>query len=148
MRKFFWFSIGFWLGALCVSISSHAYQLIKLQEVDLVFRKFVPGRSALLYPEAPKEALGVSLAIDIADWFYWNPAVYAMTTDAQYRSVGLEFNLGIHLTKWLDVSYFHHSEHLLERTHSFMNKFPVADAIELKFKLYQTKDKSNYMLGF
>ena len=132
-----------------VPYTAPAFELLKLQEVGLTYRQFVAhARHPLLYPEAPKEALGVNLNIDIVDWLYWNPSVYAMTTESQYRSVGLAFNLGVHLTRWLDISYYHQSQHLLERQHSYMNKFPVEDGVEVKIYLFRAKESSGYILGF
>jgi hypothetical protein len=101
----------------------------------------------MLFPEFPKE--GLTLGVDmglIHNYGYWNIAVEALTTDSQYRNVGLEMWLGFHLTHYLDLGYYHHSAHLLDTPQPFLPMFQHEDALNVKIYLYRSNIEHNSLL--
>lgn len=110
-----------------------------LDEVSLDYKNFAwindHARNSLIYPEHPKESINLNIDTTFLSYFLWNSTIESLTTDGQYRGIGLETRIGVRLSEAFDVSYYHHSQHLIDRQHSFMDRYPVEDAIEIKFYL-------------
>ena len=124
------------------------YHLIDIRELALDYKNYKMinpnARNALIYPESPKEGVNVELKLDVMNrLFYWDSAIESLTTDSQYRSVGLKLWMGLHLSDHMDVGYYHHSAHILDATQSRMNGFPVEDAVQIKLYLFRTKEPRN-----
>ena len=132
--------IGIMAGLLLTSAEASEFQVLQLKEVRVQYKRFVdPGRDALLYPEVHKEGLGVAIDTDVMRYLFWKSEVGALTTDAQYRAVWLEMTLGLRITQWLEVQAHHKSEHLLDRDHAFMDRFPVQDSVGFTLYLYRAQ---------
>lgn len=123
---------------------------IDLKELSIDYKNFAwvndKARNPLIYPEHPKEGINLNINTDIIDTVYWNSTVEAITTDAQYRSIGLETRLGIRISPTLEVGYYHHSQHLIDRPHYYMDKFPSEDAIEIKIYIFGPKKRGDSVL--
>jgi hypothetical protein len=148
------FSIGLVLGigfalflfGTLISRVAHAadsYHIIDLNELTLDYRNFAVlnpnARNMLIYPEPPKEGINVGMKVDVLTYLYWDSQIEALTTDAQYRAIGLETRLGVRVSHYLEIGYLHHSQHLIDRDHAYMNKYPVEDSIQVKLYLYRAK---------
>ncbi len=128
---------------LFLSIPAHAdWVLLDEMYVDYQNHALINknNRNSLLYPEATKETLDLTIKTSVLVFGYWNSKVKSWTTDAQYRAIGLELEFGVHLSDSLDIYYRHESDHLLDRHHSYMTKYPVADAIGIRLFLFKRKD--------
>lgn len=117
------------------------YHVIDLNELNLDYKNFKmindKARDPLVYPEPPKEGVDVNLDLGLVNNYgYWNSSVQSLTVDSQYRSIGLVMHLGVHLTEYLDVGYFHHSAHVLDEQQPYM-PFLTEDAVEVKIFLYR-----------
>lgn len=121
------------------------FKLIELREAYIDYRNYAAlnpnGRDMLIYPEPPKEGINLTLNTNIFKVFYWDSTIESSTTQGQYRSVGLETRLGVNLTEHLRFGFYHHSQHVLDRGHSYMDKFPVSDAVEIRFYLFRPKEE-------
>lgn len=133
--------LGLWLS------EANAWELISLRDLSINYRHYglvnPNGRDSLLYPEPPKEGVDVLINTSLLDVFYWDSEIESLTTDGQYRSIGLETRLGVNLTSYWTLGFYHHSQHLLDRHHSFMDKFPVADALETRIYLYRGREQGS-----
>lgn len=126
------------LSVLLLPLILGAWTPIQLKEAYVTYDRFLhPGRSALIYPEGMKEGLALDLNNRVLVFGYLEARVHALTTSSQYRSVGLVLRMGVEPVKWLQVGVRHHSQHLLERQHAFMNRFPVEDSLEVRLYLYR-----------
>jgi hypothetical protein len=126
------------LLALMTESRARDFSLFETREVVLTYKRYVDeGRDPLIYPEDHKESLNLGLKIDVLKYGFWDSQILTQTTDAQYRSIGLDTNLGVRLTPWLDVSFHHMSQHLMDRPHSFMHKYPVEDSVNVNIYLYR-----------
>ena len=122
---------------LMTSTDANAWQLIELNELQLNYKRFMPnGRNMLIYPDPPKEALNLGINLDVAHYFYWDSVVESLTNDGQYKSVGLASKIGVRLTPAFSVQYEHHSQHVLDGTHSYMWKYPVEDSVGIVYRFY------------
>ncbi len=146
----------FWFGMHCFATLADAdeFHLIQLEEVRVDYMNFLPGgRDPLLSynglpNRAPGKELDVHIDSTIANYFYWNNMIHSTTDvytdtrkDDQFRVIGLNMELGVRLTSWLDVYYWHYSQHLLDTTYAY-GGFPVLDAVGIHLYLYRktTKD--------
>lgn len=124
---------------------AYDFEVINLNELSLDYKNYSllnpNSRNMLIYPDPPKESLNLTLKTDLFKLGYWDSTVESLTTSDQYRSVGLETRLGIRLTNNAEVGVYHHSQHDLDRAHSFMSAFPEEDAFELKIYLYRAKTR-------
>jgi len=135
------------LGAM----KAQALDVVSLREARIDYRNYniisSYNRPLLIYPEVAKEGIILHVNTDILKYGFWDNSVEALTTDAQYRSIGLQFNLGLRITPWLDVSYWHHSQHVLERVSSPVSPYPFEGALQFSIKLYQRGPIAPALLG-
>jgi hypothetical protein len=119
-----------------------SWHLMQLDSLTLDYKNYGwlndKNRNALLYPESVKESVKLSMNLNILLAGYLNQSVNGLTTDAQYRGVIYDLELGAHATELFDVYYSHESSHLFDRHHSFMNKFPVEDAIGIRLNIFRS----------
>ncbi len=131
---------------------------IELQEVSVVWQRYFPGGVDPLVTEnsnLPNRTLGNNLQLNvntnILKYLYWNSRIHASTdqvlnidgstSGGQFRTVGLEFGLGVNLTKNIQFGYHHHSQHILDSSYG-NGPFPREDSLELKIWLYKAKKES------
>lgn len=123
------------------------YHIIDLKELSIDYKNYAMvnknARNSLIYPEPPKEAINVNINMDFATYFYWNNVIESLTTDGQYRSIGLQTQIGVRLSEHLELGYYHHSQHLIDRQHSYMDKYPVEDAVQIKLYLYKSNNRES-----
>lgn len=123
------------------------FKLLELDELVINYQNMSTlnpkARSMLIYPEYPDKSMNVIIKFDALKYLYWNSTIESLTTSAQYRSIGLQARAGIRIAPFLEVGLYHHSQHLMDRQHAYMPKFPVEDAIEINLYLYRRDKKSN-----
>ncbi len=114
------------------------WTLLEMRETKLNYKYFVhPGRDPLFTSSHQKEELNLSVNTNMLGVFYWDNTVHAKTDDAQYRVVGWNIKLGVHLHPRLDIQYEHFSRHLLDSKHPTMGGFPVEDSVGVNLYLYR-----------
>jgi hypothetical protein len=137
-----------WIIALCLcsGISETSYGYYKLLDVDYLaihLAKFGDNRDPLT-PDVPMEdyvgRVSAKFQLRIMDIWYWRNDVHVEGTDAQFRTVGWNFELGLHVNKWVDTYYEHHSRHRLDSNYPGESaaRFPVEDSYGVTLNFYQT----------
>lgn len=122
------------------------YPLV-LRDVSLEYKSFFDGGSYPLITDnglnrVQDKEMQLNLNFDLLSYLYWDNVVHASTDrdpatgSSQFRLVGWQFGLGVRLTEWLKVGYYHHSQHLLDATLPW--RFPVQDALHLQIKVYSS----------
>lgn len=130
---------AFMLGLLMSGCHRAQAGVVDLNEVSLEYKSFLgQGRDLLLYPELHHEGMAINLGIDVLKYGFWDSQIGSLTTDAQFRAVWLDTRLGARVGP-VEAFFFHKSQHLLDRAHSFLPKFPVEDGVGLKIYLYRAK---------
>lgn len=131
---------------LLPSVALADFKLVELNQVALDYRNYGmlndKARNLLIYPEHPKEAINVIVNIDLLKFAYWNSTIESLTTPSQYKSIGLDTRLGLRVSNFLELGIWHHSQHVLDGTQSYMSKFPSEDAVQVKLFLYR-KEKQD-----
>lgn len=131
------------------SFDSYAWRLFELEETSIGYNKFVnDGRDPVLYPEIHKEMIDTHINARFMKYVIWQNNVWGMTTDSQFRAIGYEFRVGVRLSPFVDISYHHHSQHLLDRPSATMNGFPVYDSVEVRIYLYRENDPKYTLLDW
>ncbi len=125
----------------CLIIYVARADFAELQEVSIDYKNFRminPGsRNPLTYPEAPKEGLDFYIKSDFFwNWVFIEAKVESFTTLTQFREVGLERRIGLHLGKFIDVSLYHLSEHRLDGVFP-QDSFPEEDGVAFKVYLFR-----------
>jgi hypothetical protein len=118
--------------------------IISLNELAVDYRNYAMvnpnGHEPMTFPDPPKESLNLEMKLDVLGAGYFDPTVESMTTDAQFRDVGLLLRLGIRITDNLEVGLIHHSQHQLDREQQLgMGHFPESDAFQVKLYLYRAQ---------
>lgn len=116
--------------------------VLSLQQVDIDYRNYSMvnpnGHEPMTYPDPPKEALNLDIKIDVLGFGYLDPTVESMTTDAQFRDVGLLIGAGVRITDNLEIGILHHSQHQLDREQQLqMGHFPESDCVQVKIYLFR-----------
>lgn len=147
MRPFTYILLGiatvFVLEAVTLLFSFSAHADIELKSLYVDYKNFAilndKNRNLLTYPEPAKEGVALGFTSDAFTYGYVDAEVQGTTVEGQYRGVGLEARIGIRLTNGLEVGYYHFSQHVLDRGDDPTGKFPVLDALQLKFFIFRDK---------
>ena len=93
------------------------FRLFEADKLDMEYRKVAVHRDFFYEEDQTSFNYGAAVLFDlrVARYFYWKNNVHMLATDAQVRAVGWEFEQGLNASKYLDVFYYHHSQHILER---------------------------------
>ncbi len=143
----FLFGVAVGLALGLVMLTTASADILELDSLYIDYKNFAiindKNRNMLTYPEPAKEGINLGVDTTLLGFVYFNSVVESLTTDAQYRSVGLDTRLGIRLSPFMEFGYYHHSQHVLDRPHSYVPKFLVEDALELKIYLYKARRNTN-----
>jgi hypothetical protein len=127
------------LAALFLPLASAAFDL---QRLEIEYRYFhASGRIPEMPAWTPKEGLAVYMDLHFLGPITWENYIHAMTDPGQYRLVGLKTELKVYVFRNLSVGIHHHSQHILEGRHPFLPKFPVQDAIQVNWVVYQSRSR-------
>lgn len=134
--------------ALCLASmrGAHAWELIEMQDVYVNYKQFLPGgRDPLITGngipgQLMDRELNLHMDMDVLRVGYWHNMVHSMTAKdkdggGQFRVVGWNTQVGVHLCTYLDVQYEHYSQHMLDGT--LPNGFPVQDSVGIVLHLYR-----------
>lgn len=124
---------------------------LELNEVYINYKQFFPGGVDPLITEnglqnnLDKE-LNLHINMDFLDHFYWNNLIHSMTDvnnngNGQFRLIGWNFNIGLHITDYVDFGYHHFSQHLLDYQGPPGYHFPVQDAVELNVFIFRKRNE-------
>jgi len=118
------------------------FHLVDLNELSIDYKNFnmvnPDSHNMLIWPNTPKEGINVGIKLDLLHYFYWDSVIESLTDDAQYASIGLDTRLGLRVSQYLEVGFYHHSQHVLDRAYTGMDgHFPEEDAVEVKIYLYR-----------
>lgn len=144
---------------LCLSedgnCNENNYYLIEMNEVFLSYRQYLPGSSDPLINDNSlpnrlmDKGIDLSVNLNLFRYLYWENTVVSLTDkgangeNGQFRLVGWNYRLGVNLTDYLQVGYYHFSKHLLDTTVPFSSGFPVQDAVEVKINLFRRDGITN-----
>lgn len=152
MARLIPFLIAIGLSALLIlnEADADSWRLVEAKSVDLGYRSYFPGSRDPLVTQngLPDRQLGKGFDLDLRNDLFWSimyfDATVHATTDedtknggGQFRSCGLQFRTGFNVTDYLQLGYFHHSQHVIDTT--YKPGFPVEDALEVRLNLYRAK---------
>lgn len=138
------------------NIFASDFRILQLDEVRVDYMSFFSkGRDPMITNNGlPDRELGKLLDMQISTtvlkYGYWRSLVHSYTDavmnsegGSQFRSVGLNMELGIRLFSQLDIFYWHYSQHLLDTTSDKIGGFPVQDAVGIHLYLYSSDRKKS-----
>lgn len=144
--KYFLTIIWILLALFCIAMLSASSEanLLDLKEVSIEYHNFAAindkARDVLLYPESPKEGFNLGINFNVLwNLMYSESLIETMTTDSQYRSIGLQQRIGFNVLDMLRIGYYHHSQHMLDKAWTQLPTFPTEDALEVKLYLFRSK---------
>lgn len=133
------------------------YNLITLDELRVDYISFTQGGRDPLISDIglPNREIGKLLDLNvnttILNYFYWRSLIHSYSDaysntheNGQFRVVGLNMELGLRLTHFLDVYGWHYSQHVLD-TGPIRSGFPVQDGIGIHLYIY-SKDRKESLL--
>lgn len=133
------------LAAILPAIASADWHVIDLNELGIDYKNYAivndKARNLLIYPEHPKEGIDVNLKLNLLVYGYWDNTIESLTTSSQYRSIGLNTRLGVRASEHLELGYWHHSQHVLDRDAGYYDKFPSEDAVEVRIFIFRSREK-------
>lgn len=145
--------------ATMILLSSGAQAQYKLLDVDVVnmqFAQFACNRDPIIPELSCNDWRGraeINADLRVLEYLYWKNSIHGEGTNSAFKTMGWHFELGINVSKYIDIFYEHHSRHVLDQgnaTHfshdgmSRMTRFPVEDSYGVRFKFYEnTKKRSS-----
>ncbi len=132
-------------------VEAGEFHLLELDELKVQYKDFFDGGADPLVTQngLPDKGLGkeLNLVMDstLLDYLFFNNVIHSMTDQnttggGQFRTVAWSFQFGARVTSFLNVSYAHRSEHLLDHIWP-MGHFPVQDSIMFEFIFYSKSKK-------
>lgn len=112
----------------------------RVKELSLEIRKIETLRHAY-YPEKDDffGYVGLNWAIENKkQWLYWDNTVAFYGDKSQVRHIFWEYRVGLKATKWLDIFYYHKSEHTADANRDDIghpSKFPLQNSIGVKIDM-------------
>lgn len=129
------------------SILADDFHVLNLDELSIDYKNYArindKARNLLIYPEHPKEGINININTSVLSYGYFNSTIESLTTSSQYRGIGLQVCLGLHLSDSVDIGYYHHSQHVIDREIQGIPIFPVEDAIQIKIYFYRKNNKDS-----
>lgn len=143
------------LFGFCVA-ASKADEIIELDSISIEYQMFKhKGIDPMITYDGLNRkidtGLNLNLNTTVLSYFYWNSSIISMKDYdpvydyGQFRTIGLQMRLGIRLTDWIDIGYYHLSRHLMDTPQPTGQSFQQMDAIEFKLKLYNNPHHRNGM---
>jgi hypothetical protein len=86
----------------------------------------------------------------LLETIYWSNDVHAEGTDAAFKTVGWHFELGVNVSKYVDLFYEHHSRHVMDQGNAVhishdgryrFSKFPIEDSYGIRLIFYESGSK-------
>lgn len=82
--------------------------------------------------EKTQNFINLNFEINLHKKIYWKNKISTEVTSEQFRYVGYDFSLGIHMSNDLDIYYRHYSGHMLD--YQGDNNFREENSVGVRFK--------------
>lgn len=142
----------------CSSAVYAANYGLNLEHFDMKFGKFLDNRD----PYTPDYGIAewdyrveLNLRFNWAGIIYFDQHPHFEAVNATPKTVGWQYELGLHITDQIDVFHNHHSRHVMEDFRARVNghnTFPVEDLYGVKFTVVDQpgnrRGLSNLLFGY
>lgn len=149
---------GITLLTFGTALARGAENPIKLSELSMDYISFFPGgydpmiTQNGLKDRALGKQLDLNLNFDIFKYLYWDNKIHSMTdkrligsdTADQFRLIGWNFRFGARPLSYLEIGYWHFSQHLLDTTYEH-GHWPVQDGIQIKLYILKPKTREGLL---
>jgi hypothetical protein len=117
------------------------YHLLEVEDVSVDAYKVGSFRNPYWaeYQKDFDHGFNLNLRFSSLRVLFWE-GQFKLIGDGQLRYGGLEFRTGLHFGPYLDFSWWHHSEHLLDDLNNEGDRFPLSDCYGIR--LHFIKEKS------
>lgn len=127
------------INLLVTQIAFANFKILDLEQVRVGYKNFIFARDPMFWDSTPKEQININIETSLMKYGFWNSFVHGTTDESQYKRIGLQMELGVRISNSLEVSYKHHSQHMLDCTYPYQ-RFPVEDSVGVYLYLFR-KDK-------
>lgn len=134
------------------------YRLLDIDRINMEFARFGCNRDPII-PELDcgdwRGRTSINADLRILSNIYWKNNIHGEGTTAAYKTMGWKFELGINISRYLDLFYLHHSRHVLDQnaaTHisydgkHTMTKFPVEDSYGIRLIFFENARKRSSLI--
>lgn len=124
-------------------------KLLDVESLDITIAKFGCNREPMTPQYECRDYLGrvaANFNLRLFEHGYWKNQVHTEGLEAQVKTVGWHWELGVRVHSALDVFYEHHSRHVMEGDQPLYynerldqqarGKFPVEDSYGIRLKFY------------
>ena len=126
-----------------------ADEFIDLKEMSIEYEHAIhDGRDPLVTPEPINEKLKFNIEAQLFGPLYWDSVVHSTTTPSQFRSIGWDYDFNLRVSQNINIYYHHHSQHLLDRDHTYMEGFPVHDGVGVKIFFFTEGERNDTLYKY
>lgn len=122
--------------------SSDETKSLQLEEVKIEYNKYVFSRDPLFYSIPKKEHIALGFSTTLFGVGFWNANLHGESDASQFHSGGLQIDLGVHLSNWIDLGLRHDSKHILDDSYPYQ-KYPAEDSIQINIYLFRRENKKS-----
>ena len=134
-----------WLFGLIGGTNACKAEPLQIDRFSVTFAKL--GQRDHMLPEVEPTHWQMQLAtefdLSIFKHVYWKNKIHGETAYSKFMGIGWEYDLGIHVGKYVDVFWQHHSRHSLDVSQPYYYsrpdfrikklRYPVRDAYGIRF---------------
>jgi hypothetical protein len=157
MGKFWAISLVMWASSVGLS---KGFKVLDVDSAGVKVAQFGCNREPMTPQIDCHDYTGrvaIELDLRVLEAGYWKNNIHTEGLEAQVKTVGWHWEMGLHLTPKLDAFYEHHSRHVMEgaqpqyydpnRDQAFKQKFPVEDSYGIRLHFYINPKPSSSVFG-
>lgn len=127
---------------LLAPLKASAWQLLQLDSVTADYNHYLQPTFNPYFDGQEKDGLALAVNSTVAKYFFWNSQVHGESNSAKYEHIGLYMEAGVRLSRYADVSVWHHSQHTLDEGDAWGRHFQVEDAVKLRVYFFRNDTPS------
>lgn len=125
------------------------FRLLDVDQFSVEGSRFAENRDPMTPNTDQKEYVGRAAArfdLRLLEVGYWRNWVHSEGVDSRFTTVGWQWELGVHVSKYIDLFHYHHSRHVMDgeqplvfnerSTEPERNRFPVEDSYGMRLIFY------------
>lgn len=144
------------LSFLCTRV--FAGDIIELKELSLDMKHYSLGSKIPMVTDtgipdrSPGLGVNLNIRMDVLSYIYWDNTVHTISDRSTYvlgdlgshRQIGLEYRIGVRISKELSIGYFHYSQHNFDIVPATVR--PHEDALEIRLTVFKNTKSSESIL--
>lgn len=119
---------------LLSAVLSCAHRIVELDKVQINYYQLLQNNRPYSWDGFPgkyDKKTEIELDVNFMDFLIWENLIHSKIGDGGFRTVGWEFKYGFLASSQVFIFGYHHSEHMLDRSSSWINTNGVGVSLRI-----------------